>query len=76
MIQVTLGTNTDRTKILADPSKTPREILEENNIEYASGNIRLDSNPIGGSELDMSLNELGVNEKCYLIVVVKANGGN
>ncbi len=75
MIQVTLGTNTDRTKILVDPSATPREILEEHDIDYAAGNVRLDSAPIGGSELDKSFEALGVDEKCYLIVVVKANGG-
>lgn len=76
MIQVTLGTNTDREKILVDPSKTIREVLEENHIEYASGAVRLDSSPVSGSELDKSFEEHGVSEKCYLIVVVKANGGH
>lgn len=75
MIQVTLGTNTDREIILVDPSKTIRDILEEHNIDYASGSVRLDSKPISGSDLDKSFTEHDVSEKCYLIVVVKANGG-
>ena len=75
MIQVTLGTNTDREKILVDPSTTIRTVLEDNDIDYAAGAVRLDSNPIGGEELDKSFTEHGIEEKCYLIVVVKANGG-
>lgn len=75
MIQVTLGTNTDREIILVDPTKTIKDILEENGIDYASGSVRLDSKPIGGSELEKSFEEHGITEKCYLIVVVKANGG-
>lgn len=75
MIQVTLGTNTDRERILVDPTKTLRDILEEHDIDYAAGAVRLDSKPVGGAELDKTFEEHGIEEKCYLIVVVKANGG-
>ena len=75
MIQVTLGTNTDRERIIVDSARTIRSVLEEHNIGYAEGNVRLDSVPIGGADLDKSFAEHGVEEKCYLIVVVKANGG-
>lgn len=75
MIQVTLGTNTDRERIIVEPTRTIRSVLDEHNIDYAAGAVRLDSVPIGGSDLDKTFEDHGVEEKCYLIVVVKANGG-
>lgn len=75
MIQVTVGTNTDRNRVMVNPGTTVRTVLEDNHIDYAAGAIRLDSEPISGAELDKTFEDFGITEKCYLLSIVKANGG-
>lgn len=75
MIQVTLGTNTNRKKITCSPTKTLREVLEENGIDYHVGGIHLDGISVAGEELNRSFEDHGVTEDCILISVVKGDGG-
>lgn len=75
MIQVIIGSNTNRKSVLVDPNTTIREVLETNGIDYSVGGIHLDGLSIGGSELDDTFAERGVSEKCMLISVVKSDGG-
>lgn len=75
MIRVTIGTNTNRKSITLNPNTTIREALEDNNIDYSTGGIHLDGLAIAGSDLDKSFAEYGIEESCYLVSVVKADGG-
>lgn len=75
MVEVTIGTNTNRTKILVNPENTIRSVLEENNIDYGVGGVHLDGISIPTSDLDKTFTEKGITEKCMLIVVAKATGG-
>lgn len=75
MIQITIGTNTNRERVLVDPNTTIRQVLEEHNIDYSVGGIHLDGMSIGGSQLDETFAEKGIKEKCMLISVVKSDGG-
>lgn len=73
MIKVTIGTTTKRDTKMYAPSKTLRNILEDNNIEYGIAQVTLDGVGIGLGDIDKSLSTLGITEKCMLIAVVKAS---
>lgn len=73
MIQVTIGTNTNRIKKTIDPSMTLRQVLDENQINYSVANLHLDGCSLQPGDLDKSFTALGITDSCYLIAVVKAD---
>ena len=75
MIRVTVGTNTNRTAVTVDPSRTLKSVLEENNIDYSRGGIHLDGMAVGGEGINKSFTDHGITEDCFLISVVKGDGG-
>ena len=75
MIKVIVGTNTQRESVITDPSMSLRSVLEDKGIDYATGTIHLDGTPIKAGDLDQTFAGLGITEKCYLVVVVKGDGG-
>ncbi len=72
MIQVTIGNNLDRKKVLVNPDRTLRSILEENEFDYSTGNLHLDGSALKPGDLDKTFTELGITGNCYLLSVVKA----
>ena len=72
MITVTLGNNTNRKKIIIDPSMTLRTVLEENEFNYSESNLHLDGCPLQAGDLDRSFTDFGITDNCYLLSVVKA----
>lgn len=72
MVQVTVGTTTNRVKRNYAGDTTIRNILEDNAIDYAVATIMLDGVNIKVNEMDLTLNELNKTEKCMLIAIVKA----
>lgn len=75
MIKVIVGTNTDRKQVTVDPSRTLKDVLDENGIDYSRGGIHLDGLAVGGEGLNKSFTDHGINEDCILISVVKGDGG-
>ncbi len=75
MIQVLIGTNTNRKRITVDPSRSIKSVLEENHIDYSTGGIHLDGIAVAGADLNKSFTEHGITEDCILISVVKGDGG-
>lgn len=73
MISITISTNTNRTTVLVPASKTPKEILQENNIDLHSGVLSLDGVPLSASEMNMSLEDLNVKESAFLTSIVKSD---
>jgi len=73
MIQVTIGNNLNRKKIVMDPNTTLRSALEDNEIEYASAIVQLDGCALQPGDLDKTFSEMNITEKCYLLAVVKAD---
>ena len=73
MIQVTIGTNTQRVKKTVDPSVTLREVLDENEINYSTTNLHLDGSSLQPGDLDRSFTQLGITGNCFLIAVTKAD---
>lgn len=75
MIKVIIGSNTNRKQVTVDPSRTLKDVLEENNVDYSRGGIHLDGLAVGGESLNKSFTEHGIEEECILISVVKGDGG-
>lgn len=73
MIQVTIGTNTNRKKVTIDPNRTLRSVLEENEINYAVAQLHMDGASLQPGDLDKTFSQLGIVDSCYLIAVVKAD---
>lgn len=72
MIQVTVGSTTNRTKKLYPGTTTVRTILEDQAIDYGVATVMIDGANLQSNEMDMTLSELGKVEACMLIAVIKA----
>ena len=71
MIEIKIVTNTSRKTILTDANKSVREVLENNNVNYANAPVYIDGAPLGIGDHDKTFTELGITEKCMLTSVVK-----
>ncbi len=72
MIKVIVGTTTERTEKMYAPSTTLRTILEENGVDYSVAQIMFDGRSLRAGEMDNTLAQENVTEKCSIIAVVKA----
>lgn len=72
MIKVIVGTTTQRNEKNYVPSTTIRTILEDNAIDYSVAQIMLDGASLQAGDMDRTLADMNVTEKCMLIAVVKA----
>jgi len=73
MIQVTVGNNVKREKMIVDANRTLRSVLEEAGIDYTSGVMHLDGASVNPGDLDKTFASFGIAEKCFLLSVVKAD---
>ena len=73
MITVTLITNGGRLNIEANEYDTIRDILEREDVDYSVGVTAVDGCALKAGEMDKTLPDLGIYEKCYISVVVKAD---
>lgn len=72
MISITIGKNAGAPRtVTATPSETPRQVLEANNVEYATATVTIDGSTLRAGELDKTFEQLGITEKCYLYAVTK-----
>ena len=75
MINLTIGTNTERKTVIVEPTDILSEVLEENNVITTSAAIHLNGSLIPGCDLESSFEDLGIqdNSQAMLIAVVKAD---
>lgn len=73
MLEITLGTNTSRTKVIVPGSTVLRDLLEDNNVNYSVGTIHIDGCPISSGDMDKTLSDLGITSKAFIIAIVKAD---
>lgn len=73
MIKVTIGNNLKRESVVIDENTTLRTALENVGIDYTAGTMHLDGAPLMAGELDKTFADFGINEKCFLLNVVKAD---
>ncbi len=73
MIKVIVGNNVERKSDIVEPTKTLRQVLEENEIDYTRGVMHLDGSSLNPGDLDKTFADFGISEKCFLLNVVKAD---
>ena len=73
MIKVIVGNNVERKSDIVEPTKTLRQVLEANEIDYTRGVMHLDGSSLNPGDLDKTFAEFGITEKCFLLNVVKAD---
>lgn len=71
MINVTFVNNLHRNTYPVDPNTTLRSALEAHNIDYTTGQTKLDSSPLEPGDLDKTFADFGIAEKCYLVNIAK-----
>lgn len=72
MIKVIVGTTTQRVEKNYTPGTTIRNILEENAIDYSVAQVMLDGASLQAGDMDKTLSDMNIREKCMLVAVVKA----
>lgn len=72
MIQVIVGTTTQRNTKNYTAGTTIRNILEDNAIDYSVAQVMLDGANLQAGDMDKTLADMNITEKCMLIAVVKA----
>lgn len=73
MIKVTLITNNPRKTIIVPENKTVRQILEENDINYAMATTAVDGATLAVGEMDETLSDMGLTEKAVISVLANKN---
>lgn len=71
MINLRLNTPDGRTSLVVDGNKTPKEILEENQIVTTGADISIDGIPVSVRDINTSFTALGCGDTVVLSVVVK-----
>ena len=77
MINLKIGTNTERKDVIVSPDSTIEDILNENNISVVGCALHLNGTLIPQVDTDHTFAELGIPDgsKAMLIAVVKADSG-
>lgn len=75
MINLTIGTNTERKTVIVEPDAVLADVLAENNVSTTSAAIHLNGSLIPGADLQETFEDLGVEDEsnAMLIAIVKAD---
>ena len=73
MIQVTVGNNVKRERVIVSDTDTLRKVLEDADIDYTRGVMHLDGASLQPGDLDKTFEDFGIREKAFLLNVVKAD---
>ena len=77
MTKVTLSTVDSRNSLIVEDSKTVKEILQENGVNFSTASVMIDGMTLTPDRLRQSLTELGATGECTIATVVKMdNAGN
>lgn len=71
MLKITVGTNTNRKTVMVTEDTTLRQCLEENDINYATGQTSLDGCVLQPGDMDKTFAAMHVTENAYLVCVQK-----
>lgn len=73
MLNITIGTNTDRNKVLVDPNTTIKDALIDNQVDYSRATLQLDGATLKAGDINKTFAELECTDGAFLIAVVKAD---
>lgn len=74
-IRITVGSNLKRSTILVDDTLTPKQVFEQQDIDYSAPGCvaSLDGCQLSAGDMNKSFAELGITDKAVLTTVVKAD---
>lgn len=75
MINLSIGTNTERKNVIVEPTQTLADVLSENNVNVGGCALHLNGTLIAGADTEETFEGLGIADgtKAMLIAVVKAD---
>lgn len=73
MINITVGTNTSRKRVIVDENLPLSQVLEDNNVNMSVGTIHINGTAISRDRYDSTLAELNVPDKAFIISIAKAD---
>lgn len=76
MLKLTVGTNTNRKTVMVPEDYTIQQALEENDVNYASGQTSLNGCILQAGDMYKTFAEMGVTGACYLVSVCKMDNAN
>jgi len=76
MVKVTVGNNLQREDVIVDASSSLRSVLEDAGIDYTNGSMHLDGCALMPGDLDRTLGDFNVTERCFLLNVIKADNAS
>lgn len=71
MIKVSISTIDERRTVVVDGTLTPREVLEENEINFAHASLMIDGIMLDARTVNEPLSELVTGDECFLAVSIK-----
>lgn len=73
MINVTVGNNAGRDRVIVSADTTLRSVLENAGVDYSRGATHLDGVTLQPGDLDKTFADFGIAEKCWLLNIVKTD---
>lgn len=73
MLELIIGTNTDRNRVVVSPTSTLRQALEDNDIDITVGTLHMDGVTLRPGDIDKTFSDFGITTKCSLVNVVKGD---
>jgi len=75
MIKVTIGTTTERSTAIVEPSAVIKDVLEEKEIMWEAANVHMNGSQLMPASINKSFADLGIEDdtEVRLIAVVKTN---
>lgn len=73
--QINYGYSLNPQVATVSKTDTPRELLNSNGITFQDGEVSLNGQVLGTSELDSTFEALGIEDNDYLVVATKQNSG-
>lgn len=75
MINLQIGTNTQRKTVLVQPQDSLQDVLDNNEVNINGSALHLNGTLIAGVDTDKTFADLGVQDgsKAMLIAVIKAD---
>lgn len=75
-LKIKIGNSLNPVEKIVSKDATVRNLLVENNIAFADGNVSLNGRVLGTAELNQTLDALGVKDGDYITVTTKQSSGN
>lgn len=72
-IKVSVGTVTKKKAVIVDNSKTPKDALNQAEVDYSTTTTFLDGAPLTAPEMNKSFADLGINTDCMLVTNAKTS---